>query len=352
MKGMMRGVVFTGNRQLEIRDLPIPDPGPEQALVKMEVSSICGTDMHFYRKSWDELVELRKSFNGSPDTIPGHEPCGIVEAVGSKVTSVEPGDRVTVYQHVGCGTCGYCRRGEVMFCSQREGYGSVHDGSCADYVVAPARNCMKLPDALSFERAAVISCAGGTAYQSIQRINPSGADTVGIFGLGPVGLCAVAFAVARGSRVIALDLQLERLQLARAMGAERVINVAEQDAVVELMELTNGRGVDAAADYSGSPRAQESMVAAAAKWARLCLIGVGEPFLLDAFRGMIMRQLTLMGSWIYNLGQHDQIVEHVLERSIPLEALITHRFPIEQADEAFRVFDSGATGKVVFTWES
>ena len=136
------------------------------------------------------------------------------------------------------------------------------------------------------------------------------------------------------------------------MGAERVINVADQDVVAELMEMTGGRGLDAAADYSGSPLAQQAMVAAAGKWARLGLVGVGDPFELDAFRGMIMRQLTLMGSWIYNLGQHDEIVDHVLERDIPLEELITHRYSIDQADDAFRVFDSGATGKVLFTWES
>ena len=183
----------------------------------------------------------------------------------------------------------------------------------------------------------------------MQRIDPSGADTVGIFGLGPVGLCATAFAVARGARVVGLDLQPERLRLARAMGAERVINVADQDAVAELMELTGGRGLDAAADYSGSPRAQRAMVAAAGKWARLGLVGVGEGFELDTFRGMIMRQLTLVGSWIYNLGQHEEIVAHVLDRDIPLEELITHRYPLDRAEEAFRVFDSGATGKVLFT---
>ena len=94
------------------------------------------------------------------------------------------------------------------------------------------------------------------------------------------------------------------------------------------------------------------MVAAAGKWARLGLVGVGEPFELDTFRGMIMRQLTLMGSWIYNLGQHEEIVAHVLDRDIPLEQLITHRYSIDRADEAFRVFDSGATGKVLFTSES
>ena len=348
----MKGVILTGNRQLEVREVPIPEPGPDQVLVRMAVSSICGTDMHFYRKSWDELVEFRKLFNGLPDTIPGHEACGVIEEVGSKVTQVSQGERVTVYQHVGCGTCGYCRRGDIMFCPERTGYGSVHNGSCADYTLAPARNCMRIPDNLSFDRAAVLACAGGTAYQSIKRIDASGGETVGIFGLGPVGLCATAFAVSRGARVVGLDLKPERLQLARAMGAERVINVSDQDAVAELLEMTSGRGLDAAADYSGNPLAQQAMVESAGKSARLGLVGVGNPFQLNSFRDMIMRQLTLIGSWIYNIGQYDEIIDHVLTLDIPLEELITHRFSIDQAEEGFRTFDSGATGKVLFTWES
>ena len=127
---------------------------------------------------------------------------GIVEAVGSLVSSVKPGDRVVVYQHVGCETCGYCRSGDVMFCPERTGYGSVHNGSAADYTLAPAFNCIRINDDLSNDRAVVLSCFGGTAYHSVRRLDPSGADTVAIFGLGPVGLAAVALVVPRRARVI------------------------------------------------------------------------------------------------------------------------------------------------------
>ena len=115
----MKGVVFTGDRKAEIREFPTPDPGPGEVRVRMKTSSICGTDMHFYRKSWADLVAFREMLGGSPDTITGHEPCGIVEEIGAGVRAVQPGDRVSVYPHVGCGTCRFCRLGDIMFCPQR-----------------------------------------------------------------------------------------------------------------------------------------------------------------------------------------------------------------------------------------
>ncbi|HHZ91143.1 TPA: hypothetical protein EYN65_11615 [Candidatus Poribacteria bacterium] len=238
-----------------------------------------------------------------------------------------------------------------MFCPKRTGYGSVHNGSAADFTLVPERNCLELPDALSFERAAVLSCAGGTAYQSIKRLAPSGKDTMAIFGLGPVGLCAVMFAVARGARVIGVDLVPERLELARQIGASDTVNATQDNPLEVIQDFTGGKGVDAGADYSGNSQAQEAMLACAGKGARLAIVGVGESFSVDTLRVMIMKQLTLMGSWIYNIGLHDEFVDFVLEKELPLEKLITHRFRIEQGPEAFKLFDSGKTGKILFTWE-
>ena len=348
----MKGIVFLGDRKAELREFPTPEPGPTQALVRMTTSSICGTDLHMYRKSWDDLVTARRSFNGSPETIPCHEPVGIVEAVGTKVTSVQPGDRVVVYQHVGCETCGYCRHGDIMFCPDRTGYGSVHDGSAADYTLAPAFNCIKINGDLSDDRAVVLSCAGGTAYHSIKRLDPSGADTVAIFGLGPVGLSAVALAATRGARVIGVDPMEERRALAAELGAREVIDPATDDPVGAIKDLTNGDGANLGADYSGNSRAQEAMMAAAAKGARLAIVGVGESFQVDTQHTMIMKQLTIFGSWIYNIGLFDEMSEFVVQNDVALEKLITHRFSIDQGVEAFELFETGKTGKVVFTWDS
>ena len=346
----MKGIVLLGDCKAELREFPIPEPGPTQALVRMTMSGICGTDLHMYRKSWDDLVAARKSFNGSAETIPCHEPVGVVESVGTLVTLVKPGDRVVVYQHVGCETCGYCRQGDLMFCADRTGYGSVHNGSAADYTLAPAFNCMKVQDDLSDDRAVALSCAGGTAYHSVKRLDPSGADTVAIFGLGPVGLAAVAMAAARGARVIGVDPVEDRRSLATTLGAREVIDPSSDDPVQSIKDLTDGDGANLGADYSGNSRAQEAMMAAAAKGARLAIVGVGETFEVDTQYVMIMKQLTLFGSWIYNIGLFDEMSDFVVRNDVPLEKLITHCFTLEKGVEAFELFESGNTGKVVFEW--
>lgn len=347
----MKGVIFTGDRKAEIREFPTPEPGPGEVRVRMKTSSICGTDMHFYRKSWEDLVAFREVLGGSPDTITGHEPCGVVEETGAGVRAVLPGDRVSVYPHIGCGTCRFCRLGDVMFCPERGSYGTKYNGSAADCVIAPERNCLSLSDAIDFEKAAVLACVGSTAYQSIERVEASGEDTMGIFGLGPVGLCAVAFAAARGARVIGVDLVPERLELAQRLGAWQVIDASDGDPAEMALDLTDGKGISAGADYSGHPRAQEAMMACAGKYARLALVGVGEKFQVDTFQGMIMKQMTLTGSWLYNIGLYEEVVDFVLEKELPLERLITHRFRIDHAIEAFELFDSGKCGKVLFTWD-
>ena len=239
-----------------------------------------------------------------------------------------------------------------MFCPDRTGYGSVHNGSAADYTLAPEFNCLKIPNSLSDDRAVVLSCAGGTAYQSVKRLDPSGADTVAIFGLGPVGLCAVAIAAARGARVIGVDMIEERRDLARSMGARNLIDPTACDPVEAIMDLTGGVGAEAGADYSGNPKAQEAMLASAAKGARVAIVGVGDSFEVDTQFIMIMKQLTIFGSWIYNIGLFDEMSDFVLEKDLPLERLITHRYPIDKGVEAFEVFDSGKTGKVAFVWDN
>jgi threonine dehydrogenase-like Zn-dependent dehydrogenase len=346
----MKGIVFTGDRKAEVREFPTPDPGPGEVLVRMAVSSYCGTDMHFYRKGWDEMVAMRKGFGGSPETITGHEPCGVVETIGPHVKAVKPGDRVTIYQHVGCEHCNYCRQGDMMFCPDRMAFGTVFNGSAADYIISPERNCLKLPDTLTFERAVVISCAGGTSYQSVRLLEITAADTVAVFGLGPVGLSAAMFASALGARVFGIDVSADRLDLAGKACDLETINAAHDDPVEVIRDLTAGEGISAGGDYSGNQNAQEAMLKAAGKGARLAVVGLGDTFRVDP-QQHIMKKLKLMGTWIYNIGQHEDIIDFVLKHDLPLEKMITHRFRIEQGVEALECFDSGKTGKIILTWE-
>ena len=347
----MKGVNFLGDRKLVVREFPKPTPGPGDVLVKMKASAICGTDMHHYRKSWDELVAYRKGLNGSTDTITGHEPSGVVEEVGPDVVNVKIGDRVSVYQHFGCGTCRHCLVGDVMYCPERRGMGSAKDGSAADYLMCPERNCMPIPDWLSFEKAAVLSCAGGTGYQSVKRLNIQPGETFAVFGLGPVGLSALMFGIAAGAKIFGVDIIPERLELAKKLGAEETFNASTSNPVTELMSLTNGIGVDAAADYSGNKNSQRAIMDAARKGGRAVIVGVGGEFTVSTGT-MIDKQFTLMGSWVYNKDQFSEIIRYVGEHQVPIEDMITHRFTIDEAQEALDLFDAGKAAKIVFTWET
>ena len=156
----MKGVVMAGNSECRVQEFPDPLPGPGEARVKMMATGICGSDLHLYHMSSRQAQERG-------NRIPGHEPCGIVESVGPGVKRIRKGDKVTVYHYLGCGRCSHCASGNMMWCPEARGYGGPVDGSHADFVIADERNCVPLPDTLSFTDGAFIACPAGTAYSSM-----------------------------------------------------------------------------------------------------------------------------------------------------------------------------------------
>ena len=208
----MKAVVFTGDRTLELMEVPDPTPGPGEVVLDIKASGMCGSDLHQYRAPRKEKLN-----------IAGHEPCGVVAAVGTGVPEeqVKVGDRVMDHHYSGCGVCKHCREGWSQMCL--EGtivFGGVGDGAHAKYMLVPAHTVVKLPDALSFKTGAAISCGTGTAYGALKRLDLAGDETIAIFGQGPVGLSATQLAKAMGARVIALDISKERRDLASKFGAE------------------------------------------------------------------------------------------------------------------------------------
>ncbi len=175
----MRGIVFKGNRKVELRDFPDPHAGPGEAVVKIRASGLCGTDLHRYRAA------------EPTDMITGHEPCGVIAELGSGVPDgLAIGDRVMVHHYSGCGVCEICAMGYEQLCPQRHvtsGGGTGH-GANADYILVPARTLVHLDEQLSFEAGAAISCGTGTAWNGLKKMAVSGLDTVAVFGQGPVGL--------------------------------------------------------------------------------------------------------------------------------------------------------------------
>jgi D-arabinose 1-dehydrogenase-like Zn-dependent alcohol dehydrogenase len=202
----MRGVVFTGERQLELMTFPDPTPGPDEVVIEMKASGMCGSDLHQYRrpKGGGETGGIAAP---SAPTIAGHEPCGIVVAVGTAVNAslARVGQRVMVHHYEGCRVCGHCRSGWSQLCQEVpvKVYGNNAHGGHAAYMKVPAFTVVPLPDELSFTTGAAISCGTGTAYGALRRIRLSGNDTIAIFGQGPVGLSATQLAAAMGARVIA-----------------------------------------------------------------------------------------------------------------------------------------------------
>ncbi|HEY7436113.1 MAG TPA: alcohol dehydrogenase catalytic domain-containing protein, partial [Methylomirabilota bacterium] len=240
----MRGVVFTGNRQLELRDFPDPTPGPGEVVLEIKASGMCGSDLKFYRADGNETAALGLGGSGKK-VIAGHEPCGVIAAIGPGVSETEGrvGQRVMNHHYAGCGRCKHCRVGWSQLCKAGiTVFGATGDGAHAKYMKVPARTNVPLPDELSFEEGAAVSCGSGTAYGALKRIDVSGRDTLAVFGQGPVGLSATLLGVAMGARIIAVDIAPERLALAKQFGADALVNSRETDPVQAIKELTHGEG--------------------------------------------------------------------------------------------------------------
>ena len=340
----MRGIVFLGDRRLELRHFPDPARGPGNVVLAIKASGMCGSDLRHYRAAATSVAPHDRP-------IAGHEPCGVVVAVGVGVPSdFAPIDaRVMVHHYKGCGRCKHCRVGWSQLC--RNGmtvYGITGHGGHADFMKVPASTLVPLPDELSFEEGAAISCGVGTAYAALKRIGVSGRDTVAVFGQGPVGLSATMLGRAMGARIIAVDVSNERLELAREFGADAVINPTQADPVAAIHDLTQGEGAEATVDCTGVPDARVAAVRSAGTWGRVALIGEGGSTSFDVSQHLLRRQLTLHGSWTFSTVGQAECARFVVNRKLSLERLMTHRFALEEADAAYKLFDSQTTGKGVF----
>ena len=340
----MRGVVLTGDEGVEVRDFPDPRPGYGQVVVAVRASGICGTDLHIYHSPAAERARR-------PLVISGHEPCGVVAEIGPGVPEhvVRIGDRVMVHHYLGCGVCDQCRIGYPQQCRKGHvGYGYQAHGGNADYILVGAETLVRLPDGLGFAEGAALACGTGTAYMGLKRLDVSGRDTLVVFGQGPVGLSATILGRAMGARVVAVDVVPERLALARELGADVTIDGSAHDAVETIRDLTRGLGADAAVDCTGNAQARADALRCAGFWGRVCFIGLGGPATFDVSRDIINKQLTVYGSRTFGTVGLEEAARFVVDRRVPLERLITHRFELEAAPEAFARFAAGLPGKSVF----
>lgn len=343
----MKAVLFPGDKEVRvISDHPDPTPGFGEVLIKTRASAICRSDMHLYYGN----AIVGGEAAGTGQIVPGHEPAGEVVELGEGASGVEVGDRVAVYLAIGCGHCEYCLSGYRMLCSDVKILGFDLDGGNADYLVVPAVNCVKLPDEISYEAGAVMTDMIGTQYHAQKRLAVSGATTMTVFGLGPMGAAAVLIGKARGARVISVDVLGSRLDMAMELGTDETINSDDEDPVERLRDLTSGVGVDVAIDCSGAPPAQNAALDAARTMGSVAFVGESSSTTINPSDQMIRKLLYVIGAWYFPLGEFEEIARFVVDNEVPVEKMITHRFSLDEAQEAFRMFDQRETEKAVFVW--
>jgi len=350
MSKTMTAAYLPGDSTVEIKERPVPEPGHGEVLLRMKASTICGSDI---RCIYHE--HLGKGPEGYQGVIAGHEPCGQVVATGPGCRRFGEGDRVIVYHISGCGVCNDCRRGYMISCTSerwRRAYGWQRDGGMADYLVAEEKDLVALPDSLTYADGAQVACGFGTVYEGLEKVGISGNDAVLITGLGPVGLATGMLCRAMGATlIVGIDVVEERMKLARGLELCDVVLPAGPGNVDEVRELTGGRGVERAIDCSAHADARTTAIRATRKWGRIVMLGEGGDVAFQPSPDMIHDQKTLYGSWVTSTWKMEELVERLVRWDIHPADLVTHRFPVGKADEAYALMATGRCGKVAVCFD-
>jgi threonine 3-dehydrogenase len=328
---------------LTLEELPIPEPGPDDVLVQVHTTGICGTDLHIYQ--WDEWA---RSTVPAPMTI-GHEFSGHIAGWGSNVAGFEEGELVSAEGHVVCGRCRNCLAGRRHLCKEPKGLGVDIAGAFADYVVVPKQNVWRHNHDLDPEIAALFDPFGNAVHTALKF--PVLGEDVLITGAGPIGLMAAAVAAHAGARnVVVTDINPFRLDLARRMGATRAIDPRETDLAGIQAELGMTEGFDVALEMSGSPAAMKDILNNTIHGAKVAMLGIpSEPFAID-WSVVIFNMLTIRG--IYGREMYDTWYKMsvLIQSGLDISPVISHRFDAAAFEDAFAALGTGASAKVLMTW--
>ena len=339
----MRAVVkASAGPGAEIREVAVPTAGPGELLLRVLRAGVCGTDLHIYE--WDRWSQGRLK----PPVTLGHEFVGEIVTRGAGVTEFTAGERVSCESHIVCGHCTACRTGAGHVCENTRILGVDVNGGFAEYVAVPAVNAWRAPSNVPIEVAAVMEPLGNAVHTAFA--GPLSACTIAVTGCGPIGLFAVGVARAAGAaRVIASDVSPYRLDLARHMQADAVIDVSREKFVDRVMQLTGGRGLDGVLEMSGNPQAMRDGLAALRNGGRMSLLGLPkEPFELDWNRLVIFKGITLHGIIGRRMYETWYQMDNLLGSGrLDIRPAITHVMPMERFDEAIDLLRHGSAGKVV-----
>lgn len=349
MEKIMKAAYLPGNSTVVIKDVVVPEPGHGQVLVRTKSSTICGSDIRaIYRE------HLGKGPEGYQNKIAGHEPAGQVVKCGPGMKRFKEGDRVVLYHISGCGVCNDCRRGYMISCTSphRAAYGWQRDGGMAPYILAEEKDLVLLPGELTYTDGAQVACGFGTVYEGLERIGVCGNDAVLVVGLGPVGLAALMLAKAMGaSTLIGVDVTPERLKLAKDKELCDYAIPSDKDALARILEITGGRGVERSVDCSGHTLGRQLSIRAARKWGKIAFVGEGGTVEFSPSPDIIHDQKTIYGSWVTSIWKMEELVERLVRWGIHPEELVTHRFTLDKAGEAYRLMAEGKCGKVAVVFD-
>jgi threonine 3-dehydrogenase len=331
----------------ELVEIPTPRPGPGEVLLRVEAASICGTDLHIYR--WDPWAAGR--IPALPMTF-GHEVAGPVAAIGPEVHHLRLGKFVSAEGHVFCGFCPPCRSGRAHICERLRILGVDFDGGFAEYVVIPERNAWEVDARIPPDVASIHDPFGNAVHAAF--ISGGAAEIVGavvvVLGCGPIGLFALGVTRAAGARlVIAVEPNEFRMDLAKRMGADLVLDPSQEDPTAAVMKATEGHGAEVVLEMSGAPTAVDQGTRMLARGGRLSLLGLpSEPVPLDLTDQVIFKEARLFGVTGRELFRTWQQTTTMLATGmVDPTPVITHRFSMERFEEAFEVMASGRSGKVI-----
>ncbi len=332
-------------RGIWMEDVEKPVVGHNDVLIRVKHAAICGTDIHIFQ--WDDWAAK---------TIPvpmavGHEFSGEIVEVGSEVVGFESGDRVSAEGHITCGVCRNCRAGRRHLCMNTRGVGVNRPGAFAEFVAVPAFNVFKLPDAISDEMASILDPLGNATHTALS-FDLVGEDVL-ITGAGPIGIMAVAIARYAGARhVVITDVNDYRLSLAKEMGATRALNVGKESISDTMRELGMTEGFDVGMEMSGNAHAFRDLLRSMHHGGKVALLGIPPEETAIDWNQVIFKGLLLKGIYGREMFETWYKMSSMLQSGLDISPIITHRFPADDYLEAFRLMESGQSGKVILDWAS
>jgi threonine 3-dehydrogenase len=330
---------------LWMEDVPIPAVGPNDVLIKIKKSAICGTDLHIYK--WDEWAQQTIK---TPMTI-GHEFMGVVVETGSEVDRVQVGERVTVEGHIACGFCRNCRRGRQHICDHTIGIGVNRNGGFAEYVSVPAKNVLHIDDRISDEMMSIMDPFGNATHTALSF--PLLGEDVLITGIGgPIGSMAAAICKFSGARnIIGTDLSPYRRELAAKLGATEVIDPTKVSLKEVMARHEMVGGFDIGLECSGSPAAFNDMVNHMYNGGKISLLGLLPQNTQINWSKLIFKGLTLKGIYGREMYETWYQMEMMLTTGLDISPVITHRFDADDFQKAFDIMEEGNCGKIILNWE-